>query len=259
VSRISKQLADSPQNLQTCVLSIDDLYYPHTTLQTQAEKYPSNKLIQHRGQPGTHDVDLGMSVFLALWHHHPNIKIPSYDKSAHNGKGDRLPEDEWQIIDGTKVDVVLFEGWCVGFRALPEEELEQKWNLSKSENLLQSQLRFHELEDIKWVNDKLKKYNGMMDLLDALIFLSAADLQFVYEWRLQQERHLRVDRGSGMTDDEVIAFVNGYYPAYELYTDGLKSDCDEPADSIMSALIYPLGKLCITVDQKRLVTQVTQN
>lgn len=31
----------------------------------------------------------------------------------------------------------------------------------------------------------------------------------VYEWRLEQEASLRQARGSGMTDAEVVDFVNG--------------------------------------------------
>jgi len=29
-------------------------------------------------------------------------------------------------------------------------------------------------------------------------------------------------RGRGMTDDQIIEFVNGYMPAYELYIDNLR-------------------------------------
>lgn len=32
---------------------------------------------------------------------------------------------------------------------------------------------------------------------------------FVYEWRLQQEAALRASKGVGMSDEQVIKFVNG--------------------------------------------------
>jgi len=32
---------------------------------------------------------------------------------------------------------------------------------------------------------------------------------FVYDWRLQQERALRAAKGTGMTDEQVVNFVNG--------------------------------------------------
>ena len=37
----------------------------------------------------------------------------------------------------------------------------------------------------------------------------AEDTKFAYEWRLQQEAALRASKGVGMTDEQVINFVNG--------------------------------------------------
>jgi hypothetical protein len=37
----------------------------------------------------------------------------------------------------------------------------------------------------------------------------AEDTKFVYDWRLQQEAALRDSKGAGMTDEQVINFVNG--------------------------------------------------
>ena len=64
----------------------------------------------------------------------------------------------------------------------------------------------------------------------------------MYAWRLEQEAGLRKAKGSGMTDDQVVEFVNGCtinkissmgvltqlmmktdYPAYELYTEPLRA------------------------------------
>ena len=58
--------------------------------------------------------------------------------------------------------------------------------------------------------------------LNAVVHIDAAFPLSVYEWRLQQEVTLRQVRGAGMTDDQVRHFVDGYYPAYELYTEGLR-------------------------------------
>lgn len=44
----------------------------------------------------------------------------------------------------------------------------------------------------------------------------------MYTWRLEQEIALRLAKGSGMTDEQVKDFVDGYYPAYELYLDGVR-------------------------------------
>lgn len=48
------------------------------------------------------------------------LRVPRYDKSARGGKGDRAPEAEWSVVS-TPPDIVLLEGWMLGFEALPDE------------------------------------------------------------------------------------------------------------------------------------------
>ena len=92
----------------------------------------------------------------------------------------------------------------------------------------------------------------------------AAETGYVYDWRLQQEAALRATRGTGMTDEQVVDFVNGCeffmlfliysttnyhpdYPAYELYTEVLRKG------------LYPQqqGKqLRLVVDKSRKVKDV---
>ena len=47
-----------------------------------------------------------------------------YDKSSHEGQGDRAPDTKWQQVKG-KVDVVLFEGWMLGFKPLTDQAAEK--------------------------------------------------------------------------------------------------------------------------------------
>ena len=47
--------------------------------------------------------------------------------------------------------------------------------------------------------------------------------RYVYDWRLEQEVALKRDKGGGMTDEQVRRFVDGYYPAYELFTEGVRT------------------------------------
>lgn len=59
-------------------------------------------------------------------------KVPQYDKSLFAGEGDRVPESEWETVNDTSagqrpVQVVIFEGWCVGFRQLSAAEVAEKW------------------------------------------------------------------------------------------------------------------------------------
>jgi D-glycerate 3-kinase len=151
------------------VFSIDDLYLPHDEQEALAESQPSNPLVQHRGQPSTHDVKLGTETFAAIANRKANIKVPSYDKSAFNGAGDRLPVGEWETCnhDGEPpVEVVIFEGWCVGFRALSDEEVERKWKAAVQEfenqgDAYEGRLGKLQLESALFVNNKLREYDEM--------------------------------------------------------------------------------------------------
>ncbi|KAH7053185.1 P-loop containing nucleoside triphosphate hydrolase protein [Macrophomina phaseolina] len=230
VTTLCATLRSPPHSLPTAVLSIDDLYLPHAAQQTLARTHPSNPLIQHRGQPSTHDLALGASVFASLASKQPTA-IPSYDKSQHAGAGDRAPPDTWVKVNQPNeapIEVVVFEGWCVGFRALSDAELERKWAEAKARAAqdgagYDGQLARHELAHLKFVNDKLREYDALTDMLDAFVHIDAEQTTYVYDWRLQQEAALRASKGTGMTDEQVIHFVNGYYPAYELYTDRLRA------------------------------------
>ena len=48
------------------------------------------------------------------------VRIPRYDKSARGGRGDRAPEEEWEVVSA-RPEIVLLEGWMLGFEALPDD------------------------------------------------------------------------------------------------------------------------------------------
>jgi D-glycerate 3-kinase len=165
---------------------------------------------------------LALSFFQALRDGTPT-KIPQFDKSAYGGQGDRVPASQWEEVNGPsqrKVKVIIFEGWSVGFRPLSENEVAQKQLSSKPDP--SSTLPKNRLEDLLFVNERLKGYDGLTNMLHAFMHIDAEETKYVYEWRLEQEVQLRREKGSGMTDEQVRAFVDGYYPAYELYTDELR-------------------------------------
>lgn len=207
------------EGLATLVVSIDDFYLRHDDQLALAAAHPDNALVQYRGEPGTHDIPLATSFFSALLSGSPT-HIPSYDKAAYSGLGDRSPESSWTPINqpGQKpIQVVLLEGWCVGFRALTPSAVEARWKTPGSRTL-----HNHTLESLLFVNDALRAYDALTDLLDAFIHIDAADTEYVYAWRQQQEAQLRRERGAGMTDEQVVRFVDAYYPAYELFSDGAR-------------------------------------
>ncbi|KAK3662746.1 hypothetical protein LTR22_006362 [Elasticomyces elasticus] len=179
VTTLSKTLSSPPHNLRTVVLSIDDLYLPHSEQEALAKAHPENPLVQHRGQPSTHDIKLGVRLFEALAKSETNIKLPSYDKSAFSGSGDRRPESEWETVntDGQPpVEVVVFEGWCVGFRPLSDEEVQRKWQAAKSEyeekgDGYLGQLGKLQLENVQFVNARLREYDALTDRFGAFMHM----------------------------------------------------------------------------------------
>lgn len=150
------------------VLSIDDFYLTHDGQAGLALRYHSNPLIQHRGQPSTHDLPLALSVLSAL-RERRTCSIPAYDKSAFSGEGDRVPLDDWQIVNDTeekKIEVVIFEGWCVGFRALGNVELQEHWELAvrqRNDDQYKGRLGWNSLESIRYINEALRDYDKITE------------------------------------------------------------------------------------------------
>lgn len=230
VSLLEKSLTSPPHNLSTAIFSLDDFYLPHEGLIELAKANPDNPLLQHRGQPSTHDIPLIRKVFTSLKENKPT-RIPQFNKAAYDGHGDRVPEKDWLEVntDPTNpVRVVLFEGWCVGFRPVPKEVLETKHNAAahaaqSADNSYHGRLGHNSQENVDTINQALKQYDEITSQFDGLIHIDAEDLLYVYAWRLEQEHNLIKVKGSGMTDEQVKAFVDGYYPSYELYVDGMRA------------------------------------
>lgn len=144
------------------------------------------------------------------------VRIPQYDKSAYQGKGDRVPDSQWETVDSC-VQVVIFEGWCVGFQPLHKSSVEARWKGPSRT------LKHHQLEHLTFANDRLSKYDDAITThFDAMIHVDAEMNEYVYDWRLEQEAAMREQKGTGMTDDQVVEFVDAYYPAYELFSDQLR-------------------------------------
>jgi D-glycerate 3-kinase len=219
----------SNRGLSTTVFSLDDLYLTHADQEALAAANPDNPLLQHRGQPSTHDIPLALSIFSSLLANKPT-SIPHYNKALFQGQGDRLPSTEWTKV--THADIILFEGWCVGFQPLTPTTLSSLHShaaASSSSPSYKGQLGHNSLASITTINDALQEYSALWAYFDVFIHIDAKDPLYVYRWRLQQEATTRRDKGAGMTDDQVLAFVNGYYPAYELYTDTLRAGIFRPA------------------------------
>ncbi|KAF1979977.1 P-loop containing nucleoside triphosphate hydrolase protein [Bimuria novae-zelandiae CBS 107.79] len=227
------ELLSSQYNLHAITVSLDDFYHTHDNLIARRDRDPENKLYRTRGQPGTHDQQLAHDILQALrsWDdtRTNEVAIPAFDKSQFNGKGDRAPRTAWPTCT-SKPDVIVFEGWCLGFHALSSATLASKHAAAKvappdahPDSILT--LPDHELAHLQEVNDALAQYNASFmgpEHFDFFVHLDTEDLRNVYRWRLQQEHALWKAKGVGMSDESVRAFVRGYMPAYELYLEGLR-------------------------------------
>lgn len=184
-------------------ISIDDFYLNFEDQKALAKSNPDNPLLQVRGNAGTHDLDLGHSTLKQLMkatHADSEVPIPRYDKSQQGGRGDRAPQEAWPIKRGA-LDVVLFEGWMLGFPPFSD---------SNEAAAVQA--------DLSAVNDLLQSYVTEWDsFVDAWLVIKVSDPSFVYQWRQEAETKMLAKGKSGMSEQQVKDFVDRYMPAYKAY------------------------------------------
>ncbi|EEU48219.1 uncharacterized protein NECHADRAFT_75579 [Fusarium vanettenii 77-13-4] len=227
------QALTTQHNLKTRIVSLDDLYLDHAELVAIREANPDNGLLQSRGQPGTHDEVLAKEFFSKLGDFNTDnggyVAWPAYDKSLHSGQGGRVPVGQWEKVPLDQgLDVLIFEGWCLGFKPLTKEETTQKWKQAKEspDSSLTNTLADHDISHLLLINENLSRYCNSFtgpQHFDAFLHLSTDKLVHVYEWRLDQEKALRKHK-TGMTDEQVTRFVRGYMPAYELFLERLQKE-----------------------------------
>ncbi|KAF8549050.1 P-loop containing nucleoside triphosphate hydrolase protein [Imleria badia] len=224
-SRLRSLLADPPYSLSVAVLSIDDLYLPHAELTALAEAHPRNRLLHGRGQPGTHDIALGRAILTALKavNDGGDVALPVFDKSLFDGVGDRAVETR---VVREPVDVVVLEGWCVGFYPVSRAEVGARWGRGVPGLDEFDMEGFVALEEVLEVNAMLGVYVEWWQALDAFIQIRGpptSSLSIVYQWRLQQEQDMKAKNGGrGMTDAQVKTFVDRYIPGYVFFGDGVQ-------------------------------------
>lgn len=235
-----------------CANHQTDLYLPKAELDAIAMAHTTNALLQGRGQPGTHDTVLGSHIFAKLLAMRGSdaapVQVPVFDKSCHQGQGDRLPEPR---VVRPPVDVVIFEGWCVGFECLCENVLSEKYAeaLASPEPYACTQ---HPIATLRTINRNLRAWKDQWyPLFDAMIQIrpkvsSGNPWDLVYPWRLEAEHKMKTANGGrGMTDEQVKEFVQRYMPSYELFCNDLQH-----------GTLWPERTLCIDLDASRQVVGV---
>ena len=186
------------EGLRVAVLSLDDLYL--TRAQRQRLALDVHPLLATRGPPGTHDVALGCQVLDAL-REGEDVVLPRFDKLA----DDRTHQDAWTHVVG-RVDLVLFEGWCL--KAAPEDEKALAIPLNALERDEDAEGRWR-----RHCNDALRRdYPALWSRIDALWFLQPPGFGIVRTWRWQQEQALlaRDPQRTGMDRAQLDRFIQHY-------------------------------------------------
>lgn len=204
ISRLLKTLLSEVMDLPTVELSIDDIYYGRSERKRLSEEI--HPLFQTRGVPGTHDVAFGLRTLRTLIGNQSEVRLPRFDKA----NDDIIPRDAGPIHKGPYA-TILFEGWCVGARPQPLEELEQPFNALEREMDRDGIWR-------RFVNHKLATdYQELFSLLDYLVMLKVPDMACIRRWRGDQEEKLaekvQEEKGSAsaiMNQAQLERFIQHY-------------------------------------------------
>jgi D-glycerate 3-kinase len=198
-------------------VSIDDFYKSRKDRKSLSKnKHP---LLMTRGVPGTHDINLILNFFKKIKDKNfETFQIPKFNKAI----DDRCSKSLWQKIK-IKPDVIIFEGWCVGARAQTNNQLKKPINSLEKVHDQGAKWRTH-------VNNQLKtKYKTLFNQLDGLLYLKAKNFSLLREWRIKQERKLRLQTKNKknlkiMSSGDIINFMQTYQRiTQQMFKDALKS------------------------------------
>jgi D-glycerate 3-kinase len=198
LAKVMKAQAEA-RGWHTEVLSLDDFYYSRSDREALAHQV--HPLLRTRGVPGTHEIELMMSVLAALPKASDKLPVahPRFDK----GRDTRIPPSRWPR--STKPPkLVIVEGWALGIRPQSEAALAEPIN---------------ELERVEdpdgswrqWVNKQLRGYQPLWRKFDALIVLQAPSWDIVRRWRSEQEENLLARHAPlAMEADAMVRFLAHY-------------------------------------------------
>lgn len=175
-------------------LSLDDLYLTYVERQELQQREPS---LIWRGPPGTHDLALGLEVIKQCLDedYTAQISLPRFDKSLHQGEGDRTTPE---TID--KPDVLLFEGWFVG--AQPIDIDKALFDNSPPPIVTEADRQFAIAN-----NQRLQAYVPLWSKLDNLIVLSPEDYRLSKEWRREAEHRMIANHNPNLTPEEIDRMI----------------------------------------------------
>jgi D-glycerate 3-kinase len=190
------------QGYGTASLSLDDLYQPWAV---RRQLHQADPRLRWRGPPGTHDIPLGLATLAQVRQASPGtvISLPRFDKSLHNGQGDRTRPEPIQAID-----ILLFEGWFVGLRPLPPEDLEAGLATLRQGLTPEADRQF-----ARDINQALAAYLPLWQSLDRLLLIAPQDYRWSQGWRQQAEQARQAQGKTGMDPATVAEFVDYFWRA----------------------------------------------
>jgi D-glycerate 3-kinase len=200
------------RRLEAVTLSLDDLYLSRAErAEASADHHP---LFATRGVPGTHDVERGIAILDRLMAGKP-AEVPIFDKAQDE------PTAETRHVEGP-VDVVLFEGWCVGAAPQAAAELREAVNA----------LERDEDPDGIWrreVNRRLATdYAELFGRIDLLVMLKVPGFAIVRAHRALQER--RLGPGPAVMDE---AALERFVAHYQRLTEWMLAEMPGRADVVV--------------------------
>ena len=203
--------------LKVFKISIDDFYKTRKDRKLLSKN--KHSLLMTRGVPGTHDVDLMLKFFKKVKSKRfKNLTVPKFNKSI----DDRYKKSLWYKLK-FKPDVVIFEGWCIGAKSQIAKQLKKPVN--SLEKVYDKKLKWR-----SYVNNQLKtKYKTLFNQLDELLYLKAKNFNLLRNWRLKQERKLRIQTKNKkdlkiMSSGDVINFMQTYQRiTQQMFKDAIKN------------------------------------
>ena len=176
-------------NFKICVISIDDFYLPSKEMELAIKDNPWNV---SRGFPGSHSVDL-MKEKLLKWKNDGKLTVPVFDKSLRNGLGDR---SHWRREEP---DLLIIEGWFLGVKPLS--------SYSSNKEIISPVLSSNETSYRKNIQNNLKHYLDIWDLIDQTWQLKPLKFEYMNEWKSNQEKSMDLERGSSLKDNKLKDFL----------------------------------------------------
>ncbi len=203
------------RQLRAVTLSIDDLYLTKSEREHLAKEV--HPLFLTRGVPGTHAPGLGMAIIEHI-RAGRSFDIPRFDKAV----DDR--SNEVERITGP-VDVLLFEGWCVGARPEADEELlEPRNDLERDED---PEGVWRAVANL-WLRGD---YRVLFDQIDLMVMLKVSGFEAVLANRRRQEEKLAAKNpdAPGIMDE---AGLQRFCAHYERITRHVLEDLPRRADFV---------------------------